>query len=324
MKRRQLLATLLAAPLAVSLPGLARADQSYPNKPVRLIVPFAPGGTTDTVGRRVAQELSNLWGQSVIIENKPGAGTTIGVNTVAKAAPDGYTLGMITASFTVNPSLLPNLPYDTRKDVRAVALLADSDHVLVVNPTVKAGSVQELITLIKANPGTMTFASFGNGSNSHLSGERLALNAGTPMIHVPYKGQAPAILDVIAGRVDMMFASLPEATPHLESGKLKALGIAAPKRSIFSPNIPTLEELGVSGIVSSSWNGLIAPAGTPDALVEKINADVNKVLAMPAVQQSFANVGIAVTPGTVEEFSRFLDQQMELYGAIVRKADIKL
>jgi len=324
MKRRHLLTTLVAASLFTSLPTIVHANTNYPNKPVRLVVPFAPGGTTDTVARRVAQELTNLWGQTVIIENKPGAGTTIGVNTVAKAAPDGYTLGAVTASFTVNPALLPSLPYDTKKDLRAVALMADSDHVLVVNTTVPANTVDELLALIKSKPGELTFASFGNGSNSHLSGERLALHAGVPMIHVPYKGQSPAMLDVIAGRVQMMFASLPEATPHLQAGKLKVLGTAATKRSVFAPDVPTLAELGVPGIISSSWNGLIAPAGTPDEIVNKINADVNKVLALPAVKEAFANVGIAVTPGSAEDFAKFLDSQMELYGDIVRKANIKL
>lgn len=322
MQRRHILATLLALPLAAAFPALGQAQQDFPNKPVRLIVPFAPGGTTDTVSRRVAQELSVLWGQPVVIENKPGAGTTIGVNTVAKAEADGYTLGTVTGSFTVNHTLMPNLPYDTKKDLRAVAAMAGSDHVLVVNPSVPVNTVDELVAMIQSQPGQVSYASFGNGSSAHLAGEMLAMHAKAPMIHVPYKGQTPAMTDVIAGQVQVMFANLPEALPQIKAGKLKALGVAAAQRSDFAPDIPTLAEQGVTGITSSSWNGLIAPAGTPDAVVAKINADVNRVLETPAVRDSFAEAGIAVTPGTPEAFGAFLDKEMQHYGDIIRQANI--
>lgn len=261
-------------------------------------------------------------GRPVVIENKPGAGTTIGVNTVAKAAPDGYTLGTVTGSFTVNHSLLENLPYDSKKDVRAVAKMAGSEHVLVANPQLPVNTAAELIELIKSKPGQVSYASFGNGSSAHLAGEMLAMFAQTPMLHVPYKGQNPAMTDVIAGQVNVMFANLPEAMPQIKAGKLKALGVAAPQRSVFAPDIPTLAEQGIPGIVSSSWNGLIAPAGTPDEIVAKINADVNAVLESAAVKDALAQSGITVTPGTPEEFAKFLEKEMDHYGEIIRKANI--
>lgn len=320
--RRHFLATLAALPFAMTLHAGAQAESTFPNKPVRIIVPFAPGGTTDTVSRRVAQGLSERWGQPVVVENKPGAGTTIGVNTVAKADPDGYTLGTVTGSFTVNHSFVPNLPYDSKKDVRAVARMAGSDHVLVAHPSVPANNAKELVELIKQKPGQISYASFGNGSSAHLAGEMLAMFAGAPMLHVPYKGQTPAMTDVIAGQVNVMFANLPEAMPQIQAGKLKPLGVAASKRSEFAPDIPTLAEQGIEGIVSSSWNGLIAPAGTPDEIVAKINADVNAVLQDPKVREAFAGSGITVTPGTPQEFAEFLEKEMDHYGEVIRKANI--
>lgn len=322
MKRRSLLASLIAVPLALSLPLAAKAEQSFPNKPVRLIVPFAPGGTTDTVSRRVAQELSQLWGQPVVVDNRPGAGTTIGVNGVASAEPDGYTLGTVTGSFTVNHTLMPKLPYDSKKDLRAVAAMAGSSHVLVAHPEFPANSAAELVELIQAKPDSISYASFGNGSSAHLAGEMLALHAKAPMLHVPYKGQSPAMTDVMAGQVNIMFANLPEALPQIKAGKLKALGLAAEQRSEFAPDIPTLAEQGIPGIVSSSWNGLIAPAATPDEIVNKINQDVNTVLQTSSVRDALAEAGITVTPGTPQEFADFLNKEMEHYGEIIRKANI--
>ncbi|GAA5234170.1 tripartite tricarboxylate transporter substrate binding protein [Verticiella sediminum] len=321
---------VLAFPLAFACalaafasPAAVAADKAFPERPVKLIVPFAPGGTTDTVSRRVAQGLSERWGQPVVVENKPGAGTVIGVDTVAKAPADGYTLGTVTGSFTVNPSLLASLPYDSQKDLRPIASMARSDHVLVARQDLPADNAQALLELVRAQPGKVSYGSFGNGSSAHLAGEMFAQFAGTPMLHVPYKGQTPALADLIGGQIDVMFANLPEALPQLQAGKVKAIGVAASERSPFAPDIPTLREQGIEGVVSSSWNGLIAPAGVPDALVERINADVNAVLEQPTVRESLAAAAIMTTPGTPQAFGAMLQDEMAHYADVVRQAGIK-
>lgn len=322
MNRRKALGVFGALPLlAMGVSSRVLAQGSYPTKAVRLVVPFPPGGTTDTVSRRVAQQLSELWGQSVVVENKPGAGTSIGVDQVAKANPDGYTLGTVTGSFTVNRTLMAKLPYDTERDLRAVALMARSDHILVVHPSLGVNSVDDLVKLAKSKPGQLAYASFGNGSSAHLAGEMLKLDKGIDLIHVPYKGQGPALIDLVGGQVQMMFANLPEALPLMADGRIKALGVAANERSTFAPKVPTLTEQGLA-IESSSWSGLIAASATPDAVVEKINSDVNKVLNDPALRDGFAKGAIITTPATTQAFADFLKKEMDHYGNVIKKANI--
>ena len=262
MKRRGLLAG--AAALA-AVPLFARAQAGWPGKPVRIVVPFTPGGTTDFVARLVGIELAKTLGQPVLVENKPGAGTVIGVDFVAKSPADGTTLVCVANSFTANQTLVKNLPYDTLKDLKPVALMGMSEHVLAAHPGSGIKTIADLRAAAKAKPGTLSYASFGNGTSAHLSGELLKQQMGLDLVHVPYKGQGPALADLLGGQVTVMFGNWPEFRNHIQAGKLAAVGMATAKRSVYAPEIPTLAEQGVA-IESNSWNGLLAPAATPDAV----------------------------------------------------------
>jgi tripartite-type tricarboxylate transporter receptor subunit TctC len=316
--------TLLQGTAAfAALPMLARAQAAWPARPVRIVVPFPPGGTTDFVARLVGTELAKTLGQPVVIENKPGAGTVIGVDTVAKAAPDGYSFVCVANSFAANQTLVRKLPYDTLKDLRPVALMGMSEHVLATHPGSGLKTLADLRDQAKAKPGTLSFASFGNGTSAHLSGEMLKLQMGLDIVHVPYKGQGPALTDLLGGQVTMMFGNWPEFRGHVEGGKLVALGMATAQRSQYAPNIPTLAEQGVA-IESNSWNGLLAPAGTPDAVVQRVNAEVNRALAGPVVTEAFRKGGIASLSGSPERFAVFVQSEIAKYGDVIRKANIQI
>ncbi|WP_413761800.1 tripartite tricarboxylate transporter substrate binding protein [Variovorax sp. Varisp41] len=316
--------TLLQGTAALAaLPMLARAQAAWPARPVRIVVPFPPGGTTDFVARLVGTELAKTLGQPVVIENKPGAGTVIGVDTVAKAAPDGYSFVCVANSFAANQTLVRKLPYDTLKDLRPVALMGMSEHVLATHPGSGLKTLADLRDQAKAKPGTLSFASFGNGTSAHLSGEMLKLQMGLDIVHVPYKGQGPALTDLLGGQVTMMFGNWPEFRGHVEGGKLVALGMATAQRSQYAPNIPTLAEQGVA-IESNSWNGLLAPAGTPDAVVQRVNAEVNRALAGPVVTEAFRKGGIASLSGSPERFAVFVQSEIAKYGDVIRKANIQI
>ena len=308
-----------AAALA-ALPALARA-QAWPARPIRIVVPFTPGGTTDFVARLVGVELARALGQPVVVENKPGAGTVIGVDAVAKSAPDGYTFVCVANSFAANQTLLKKLPYDTLKDLRPVALMGMSEHVLATHPASGLKTLADLRNQAKAKPGTLSYASFGNGTSAHLAGEMLKMQMGLDIVHVPYKGQGPALADLLGGQVTMMFGNWPEFRSQIEAGKLAALGMATAQRSVYAPAIPTLAEQGVP-IESNSWNGLLAPAGTPDALVQRVNAEVNRALAGPVVTEAFRKGGIASLSGTPERFADFIRSEITKYGEVIRKAGI--
>ncbi|WP_213954491.1 tripartite tricarboxylate transporter substrate binding protein [Variovorax sp. dw_954] len=297
--------------------------QSWPGKPIRIVVPFTPGGTTDFVTRLVGVELAKSLGQPVIVENKPGAGTVIGVDAVAKSAPDGYTFVCVANSFAANQTLVKKLPYDTLKDLRPVALMGMSEHVLAANPASGIKTLADLRAQAKARPGTLSFASFGNGTSAHLSGEMLKLQIGLDIVHVPYKGQGPALADLLGGQVTVMFGNWPEFRSQIAAGKLVALGMATAKRSQYAPEIPTLAEQGVP-IESNSWNGLLAPAGTPDAVVQRMNDEVNRALASPAVVEAFHKGGIASLSGTPAEFAAFEQREIAKYADVIRKANIAL
>jgi tripartite-type tricarboxylate transporter receptor subunit TctC len=315
MKRRNLLAVL------ASLPAFSYAQAAWPAKAIKIVVPFPPGGTTDFVARLVGLEMAKTLGQSVIVENKPGAGTVIGVDSVAKSPADGYTLACVANSFTANQTLVKNLPYDTLKDLKPVALMGMSEHVLATHPNSGIKNIADLRAIAKAKPGTLSFASFGNGTSAHLSGEMLKATMGLDIVHVPYKGQGPALTDLLGGQVTMMFGNWPEFRSHVETGKLVAIGMATVKRSAYAPNIPPLAEQGVA-IESNSWNGLLAPAGTPDAVVRRINADVNRALASPAVAEAFNKGGIASLAGTPEQFAAFIASETAKYAKVIREAKI--
>ena len=317
MRRR----SLLTVP-AVLLPGWAAAQTPpWPSRPLRAIVPFAPGGTTDVVTRLIATELSRTLGQPVVVENKPGAGTVIGVDAAAKAPADGQTLVTVANSFCVNATLVKNLPYDTLRDLRPVALMGQSEHVLAVHPGLGVKSLAELVALAKRQAGKLSYASFGNGTSAHLSGEMLKVAATIDLIHVPYKGQAPALSDLLGGQVSAMFGNWPEFRAHVRAGKLVAIGMATAKRSVYAPDIPTLAEQGVP-IESNSWNGLLVRAGTPDAVVQRISAEVQKALQAPAVVQAFQEGGIAALPGSPERFAAFIHSEIDKYALVIRKAGI--
>ena len=300
----------------------AHAQSPWPARPVRAVVPFPAGGTTDHVTRLVAQELTRTWGQPVVVENKPGAGTVIGVDAVAKATPDGYSLVTVANSFAANVTLVKKLPYDALKDLRPVALMGMSEHVLATHP----GSGIRTLADVRAavgKGGTLSYASFGNGTSAHLSGAALALHMGLPLVHVPYKGQAPALNDLLGGQVTLMFGNWPEFRSHVLSGRLVAIGMATAKRSVYAPDVLTLAEQGVP-IESNSWNGLLAPSGTPDAVVQRINADVNKALASASVVDAFRQGGIASLSGTPERFAAFIRSEIDKYAQVVRQAQISL
>ena len=316
LRRRAL---LLAG--AAALPGLGIAQPAWPTKPVKLIVPFPPGGTTDFVTRLVALDLAKNLGQAVVVENKPGAGTVIGVDTVAKSAPEGSTFVTVANSFTANQTLVKKLPYDTLKDLRPVALMGMSEHVLATHPGSGLKTIADLRNQAKAKPGTLSYASFGNGTSAHLSGELLKQQMGLDIVHVPYKGQGPALSDLLGGQVTMMFGNWPEFRGHVQTGKLVAIGMATAQRSKYAPDIPTLAEQGVP-IESNSWNGLLAPAATPDAVVQRMNAEVNRALASASVVEAFQKGGIASLSGTPEQFAAFIRSEIAKYAEVIKKGNI--
>jgi hypothetical protein len=311
---------LLLAASAVALPGAAQA-QAWPSKPIRLIVPFPPGGTTDVVTRLVAAELTKALGQSVVVDNKPGAGTVLGVDLAAKSPADGHTLVTVANSFCVNQTLVKNLPYDGLRDLRPVGLMGMSEHVLATHPGSGLKTVADLIAAAKKQPGKLSYASFGAGTSAHLSGAMLESQADLEMIHVPYKGQAPALNDLIGGQVTVMFGNWPEFRQHVQSGKLIALGMATAKRSPLAPQIATLTEQGLS-IESNSWNGILTRSGTPDAVVQRLNAEMHKALQAPTVVQAFQEGGIVSLAGSPERFAAFIRSETDKYAQVIRKAGI--
>jgi tripartite-type tricarboxylate transporter receptor subunit TctC len=297
--------------------------QPYPSKPIRIVVPYPPGGFNDTLGRTLAEKFQKDWGQSALVENKPGANTVIGTEAVAKAAPDGYTLLVVAFPFAVTPSLIRNLPYDTLRDFAPVALCAQSPNVLVVNPELPVKSVAELVALAKAKPDALSYASTGNGSSNHISMELFKTLAGVRLVHVPYKGSAPAEVDLMGGQVDMYFASPSSAAPHVVSGKLRALAQSGARRSSVAPDLPTVAEAGVPGYEVTVWFGLVAPAGTPREVVDKLNAEVLKVLAMPDVRERFLALGVEPLGSTPGEFASHIRAQMEKWAKVVKGAGVK-
>ena len=316
MQRRQLLLG------AAALPFAARA-QAWPARPVRLIVPFPPGGTTDVVTRLIATELGKGLGQTVVVENKPGAGTVIGVDAAAKSAPDGYTLVTVANSFCANQTLVKSLPYDAARDLRPVALMGLSEHVLAANPASGIRTLADLVAAAKKSPGKLSYASFGNGTSAHLSGEMLKAAAGIDLIHVPYKGQAPALQDLLGGQVTVMFGNWPEFRSHVKAGKLVAVGMATLQRSAYALEVPTLAEPGLK-LESNSWNGVLAPRGTPDAIVQRLNTEINAALKAPAVVQAFQEGGIAPLPGAADRFAAFIASETDKYAQVIRSAKITL
>lgn len=299
--------------------------QSYPVKAVKMIVPFPAGGTTDILGRIVAQKLSERLGQPFIIDNRGGAGGNIGADVVAKSAPDGYTLLVGTVGTNaINASIYAKMPYDTAKDFVPIGLIAAVPNVLVVHPSVPARTVKELIDLLKSKPGEINFASSGNGTSIHLSGELFKTMAGVRMNHIPYKGSAPALTDLIGGQVQLMFDNLPSSMPHIKAGKLRALAVTSLKRSAARPDLPTIAEAALPGFDASSWFALFAPAGTPKEIVGKLNSELNAILQLADVREKFAAQGAEPTEFTPEQFAAFTQAELTKWARVVKESGAKV
>jgi tripartite-type tricarboxylate transporter receptor subunit TctC len=311
-------------PLVVASIGAPAAAQGWPSRAVRLVVPFAPGGATDIIARTVAQKLSDRLGQPVVVENKPGAGTTVGNAEVAKAKPDGYTFLFAPTPFVISQVVYPTLPYDPQKDFAPVSLLAVSPFILVVNPTVPAKDIGQLVALAKAKPGSLNFCSAGNGTVPHLAGELFKLRAGVDVVHVPYKGGGPAIVDLVGGQVAMMFATPIEVGQHVQSGRLRVLGTTSRKRLAAMPDVPTLDESGFPDFEVLSFFGVLAPAGTPGEIVERMARELAAVMDLADVRERFASQSAeaSVVPGAA--FGRFLANERDKWADIVKRSGAKV
>jgi tripartite-type tricarboxylate transporter receptor subunit TctC len=315
MLRTLLASALAAALLAAAGPAFA---QSYPNRPVRLVVPLSPGGFADVPTRIIAPKLSAALGQQVFVENRPGAGGTIGSDFVAKSRPDGYTLLAAATPHVIAPSLYKTIPYDALKDFAPIMQFAAGPYVLVVNPQLPVGSVRELLAAAKAQPGRIDFASSGNGSAQHLVGALFNSMAGVELNHVPYKGSGPAMQDLLSGQVKVSFAGIPNVMPHVKAGKLRALAVTTPKRSPDLPDVPTIGEGGVPGYEATLWLGLAAPAGTPADIVQRLYEETAKVLLDAEVQQGFRAAGVDASVLGPAEFGAFMRTEFEKWGKVVR------
>jgi tripartite-type tricarboxylate transporter receptor subunit TctC len=313
------------ASLAATADAVAQRDpaQSYPAKPIRLIVPFVAGGGTDLTARAIAQKLTEAWGQPVIVDNRGGANGTIGVELVAKSPPDGYTLTMISSSHSVNVSLYKNLPYDLLKDLAPITQATTQPYVLVVNPRLPVTSVGDLVALAKAKPGKLNYGSSGIGGLSHLSGALFAALAGIELTHIPYKGGAPAMQDVIGGQIDMLFSTLLQSHAHIEAGKLRPLAVTTAKRSPAAPQLPTMIEAGVPGFEVAGWYGVLAPAGTPPTIIAKLNKEIVRILRLPDVREHLATDGSEPVGSTPEEFAAHIRSEVAKWRKVIVDADIK-
>jgi tripartite-type tricarboxylate transporter receptor subunit TctC len=315
--RRHALALISCLTLSATALPAAQA-QSFPNKPIRLVVPYPPGGPTDIVARVVGQRLSEKLGQPLVVENRPGAGGNIGAEAVAKAAPDGYTLLVATTAHAINMTLFSKPGYDTRKDFAPVSMLTRGPLVLVTAPATPAGNVAELIALAKARPGQVTFASSGNGQSTHLAAELFNSMAGIHMTHVPYKGSAPALTDVMGGQATVMFDTMLSAMPFVRDGKLRALAITGAMRSPAAPDTPTIAQAGLPGYEASAWNALLAPAGTPPAVLGTLNGALKAVLQDPDVRARFATQGFAAEWTEPPATARFIGQEIDKWARVVK------
>ena len=311
--------------LAMAVLAGSAAAQAWPSKPIRWVVPFQPGGTTDILARTIGEKLATVLGQPVIVDNRPGAGGGVGAEFTAKAPADGYTImGGTISTHAINASLYKNLPYDPVKDFVPITMIARVPNMLVVNPDVPAKSVAELIALMKANPGKYTFASSGNGTSQHLSGELFKTMAGVDMQHIPYKGSPPALQDVVGGQVTMTFDNITTAWPLAKGGKLRALAVTTAKRSPIAPDVPTLAEAGLAGYEIGSWQGVFAPAGTPPDIVRRLNAEMVKIINTPEVRDKLVGLGAEPVANTSDEFSALVKGEVVKWAAVVKQSGARV
>jgi tripartite-type tricarboxylate transporter receptor subunit TctC len=313
-----------AAALFLGLCAGTASAQSWPTKPLRLVVPFAPGGGNDTIARAIGSQISGPLGQAVVIENKAGAGGVVGAVDVARSAPDGYTLFLGgVGSHAVNPSLIPNIPYDAVKDFAPVSLIASAPSVLVVAPSMNARTVPELTKLLKANPGKYNYATNGNGSSSHLATLLYMSLAGVQIEHVPYKGFAPALADILGGQVQIMMNSIVALVPQIKAGKVRALAVSSKTRSPLLPDLPTMAEAGVAGYEAGSWYGILVPAGTPAPVIQRLNTEIVKAVRSPEVRERLASEGADPIGSTPQEFADHIKAEMGRLGKVIREAKLK-
>ena len=313
---------LMMTALAVALAASAAHGQTYPTKPVHVIVPFTPGSATDVVARTVAQALSSRLGQVFVVENRPGAGGTIGANIVAKSAPDGYTLLVNSSGHTVNPSIYPSLPFDTAKDFTGISLLAEQPNILVVAPSKSWKTAADLVKAPKAEPGKLTYASAGAGSATHMNAEKFRVSAGIDAVHIPYKGTPEALTDTMNGRVDYFFAPVIAALPMVRDNRVTALAVGSAKRASVLPDVPTTEEADYPGSAYNFWVGMLAPAGTPPAIVERLNNEVVAALASPEVKDRLAALGADAAPMAAADFDKMIAQELNDNAQLVKQAGI--
>lgn len=322
MKTSSLFSRLtLCVTILIPVAGDAIA-QVFPNKPIRAVVPF-PAGAIDIFTRTIGQRLTDVWNQQVVVDNRPGASATIGTAIVSKAAPDGYTWLMATFNHAANATLYRKLPYDTLKDFQPVSLLATTPVVLLVHPSVPARSVQEFVSLAKAQPGRLEFASAGNGSTTHLAGELFKSLAGINIVHVPYKGSAPSIADLLGGHVPMAFDPLPSSISHIKAGKLRALAVGSAKRSSAIPELPTIMEAGVPGYEVNWWGAVFLPAGSPKQIVTLLNTEIVKTLGVPEVSERFSSLGYELVGSTPAQLGTFIETEIVRWGKVIRSANIR-
>ena len=317
MITRSALALLLLFAFAV------KAADSYPSKPVHLILPFPPGGGTDILGRLIGEQLTVRLGQPVVQENRGGAGGNLGAEAVARAAPDGYTLLLAAPTLAISPTLYPKLAYDPLKDLAPIALVATVPNVMVTHPSVPARTLQEFIALAKRRPGELNFGSGGAGTSNHLGGELFNMVAGVKLVHVPYKGVNLAMQDVLAGNVQLVFIGIPAAAPHIRARKLRALAVVAPQRSSALPDVPTAAEAGLPGFEVTTWYGVLAPAGTPRAIVERLNTELGRIMLAPELQPRLADMATEPRSGTPEAFAAYLREETAKWGKVIRDAGLR-
>ena len=320
----KVLFTVAAAVLATHAATVsAQSAQNYPNRPVRLVVPFSPGGGNDIVARFVAQRMTESFGQTAVVDNRPGAGSTLGTDVVAKAPPDGYTLLVTHNAIAINETLYPKLPYDAEKDFAQVILVGSTTNTVVVHPKVPAKTTKELIALAKSKSGALNYGSTGAGGTSHLAMEYFKLSTGTDLVHIPYKGTGPALIDLTGGQVQVMISALPGTIPYIQGKRVVALATTGAKRSAFLPELPTLNESGVPGYVFDTWYGLHAPAKTARDIVTKLNTTLVKALGTPAVKEQLFKAGIEADPGTPEAFRKFMIAEIQKMAKIIKASGAK-
>lgn len=322
--RRPWIAAAIALIAAFSLPQQATAQSGYPSKPIRLIVPFTPGGVTDTSGRLIAEQLSKRLGQQVVVDNKPGASGNIGTQMAATAEPDGYTLVLgFDGTLVINPHVFPKMPFDTLRDLAPVGKIGDAVLILVAHPGLAAKTLRDVLDLSKKQSGGLSYGTSGTGGTPHIAGELLKMRTGSNLVHVPYKGGGQAMTDVMGGNIPLVYTAIAGAVQHVKGGKLHPVAVSSAQRSRALPDVPTFIEAGVSDFDVSSWVGILAPAKTPRPIIDRLNAELNAVLADPDVRERLNNLGIAATPGTPEKFGDDIRRDLNRYGPVVKAAGIK-